>query len=118
MPAKKAVKPSTVEWVDMSLSVAESARMKEQYAEIDAILADIEKLLDSGYKLTLTADDYNDAFAAFIIPKGDDHVNKGKILAARGSDWAKAARGALFRHYVLFDGDAWTDHQKQVIDSD
>jgi len=118
MAAKKPIKKSTVQWVDISLSVAESKAMKDMYADGQKLSDDLEKLIDSGYKVTLSADTYNDAFACFIIPKDESNANFGMILTARGSDIWKAARGALFRHYVLFQGDKWTNHEKQVIDAD
>lgn len=118
MAAKKGRKQPKVEWVDMSLSKAEGDTMRKVYDDGEKVYADIERILDSGYKLTLSADEYNDCMACYIIPKGDDHVNAGAILTARGSDVWKAIRGALFRHYHLFNGDKWTDHGKQVVDAD
>lgn len=118
MAAKKPKNTSGVKWVDISLSVAESKAMKEAYAQGDKLSDDLERIIDSGYKITLSADTYNECFACYIIPKDEKNPNFGMILTARGSDIWKAARGALFRHYVLFQGDKWTDHEKQVIDSD
>jgi hypothetical protein len=118
MPAKKARKKSTVNWVDISLSKAESDKMKALYSDGEKLWGDLERTLDSGYKITLSADDYNDCLACYLVPKSEESVNFGAILTARGSDWIKALRGALYRHLVLFQGDKWTDHEKQVIDAD
>lgn len=118
MAAKKQKQQPTVEWVDISLSVEESAAMKKLYGDGDKLSADVERIQDDGYKLTLTSDSYNKCSACYVIPKHEDMVNYGKILTARGSDTWKAIRGALFRHYVLFQGDAWTNHEKQTVDVD
>lgn len=118
MATKKPTKNKKSPWVDISLSKAESEKMKALYSEGSRLWDDLERLLDSGYKVTLTADSYNDCMACYLIPKGDEHINADLILTARGSDWTKALRGALFRHFVLFQGDKWTNHEKQVIDGD
>lgn len=118
MAAKKVKNTSGVKWVDISLTVAESKAMKEAYADFEKLAGDIERIQDDGYKITLTDDTYNECSACYIIPKDEKNGNFGMILTARGSDTWKAIRGALFRHYVLFEGSKWTNHEKQVVDSD
>ncbi|HET8671482.1 MAG TPA: hypothetical protein VFM05_12890, partial [Candidatus Saccharimonadales bacterium] len=118
MAAKTKKQTNSIVWVDISLSAAEGKAMREMYATGEKLEGDLMRILDSGYKVTLSHDDYNNADACFLIPKGDDNPNTGMILTARGSDFWKALRGALFRHFVLFEGGKWTNHEKQVIDAD
>jgi len=116
--AKPRAKPkSDVIWVNIDLTLKQGEHMKQLYADHEKLLDDWQNLLESGYKVTVSQDTYNDCFSAYVIPVGEEHPNKGHILSARGSDFLKAVRGALYRHYVLFDA-VWTDHARQTIDSD
>jgi len=108
---------SDVKWVNLDLTLKQAAHMKETYLEGDKVLADWQNLLDSHYKVTVAEDLYNKCYSCYVIPVGDEHPNAGFILSARGSDFMKAVRGALYRHYALFDG-VWADHDRQVVDND
>jgi len=108
---------SDVKWVNIELTEKQGNHMREVYADVEKLLSDWQNLVESGYKVTVSEDKYNACFSAYVIPVGEEHPNKGHILSARAGDILKAVRGALFRHYVLFDG-VWTDHERQTIDAD
>ena len=117
MAKSKAKAFSDVKWVNIDLTSKQGDHMRELYSDLEKLLSDCQNLVETGYKVTFSADTYNECFSCYIIPVGDEHPNKGHILSARGSDVLKALRGAMYRHYALFDG-VWTDHERQTIDPD
>lgn len=118
MTRKSGSKPSTVAWIDINLTKEQSLAMKKLYSEEGRLADDTERLLDSGYKISLSQDKYNDCFACYIIPHDPGSVNLGKILTVRAFNMWNAIRGALYRHFVLFAGDNWTNHEQRSIDED
>jgi len=93
----------------------------EQKKEIKNAVWDIEvcdnavlQLCEENYKVTFSYDDYSSAYAAFITPKGDKHINAGFILTGRGSSPHKALKQAYYVHTQLFDRDwsAWKDDRR------
>lgn len=79
----------------------------------------IERLLDDGYNLSIKFDAYNDCISAFISPQARDNPLHGWILSGRGSTAFSAAMGAMYRHYVIFDG-VWPieDIRRNGLDDD
>jgi hypothetical protein len=83
------------------------------FDEIDNLLL---KLCEEGYRVTLRFDDRNDAFACWINPTGDEHLNAGLTLSGRGSTPLKALKQALYIHN-LFEGD-WANNYAQFKQED
>jgi len=80
----------------------------------------LSNLVSSGYQLSVREDKYNKCFAAWILPKDDKNPNTGLILPGRGSTACKAIKQALYKHYVLCDGQSWniltTDYTPEIDD--
>jgi len=106
-----------IEWVEVTLTDVQTADMRKTLNSPEIIMDGVLKLLESGYKLTLSWDYRNNAYACYIIPKDPKGDNGGKILSARGGSPLNAIRGALFRHYYVFD-QTWGDRRSSSIDED
>lgn len=106
-----------VQWVDVSLTTAQAADMKKVLHSADIIMDGLLKILESGYKMTLSWDARSNSYAAYIIPKDPKGDNGGKILSTRSASPLSAIRGAIFRHYYVFDGH-WGDRVSREIDED
>lgn len=122
MPAKRPTKASVstskpnganVQFVNYSLTTEQTKELKATKFGLDECENLLAQLTDSDYKVTLTFDDYNSAFACFIVPKSKDNPNFGYILSGRGSTPIKALKQAGYIHYQLFEGH-WLEYAQQV----
>jgi len=108
--SKEAVKPAAtntnaVQFINYELPEEERRRFKAwAHENAGEILTLLEKLLDDGYGFSCKWDDYGNCAAAFIQCRSETSPNKGWLLTGRGSTAFSAIAGALYRHYVLFEG--------------
>lgn len=66
----------------------------------------VDKLLDSGYSISIKPDPAHNCISAFLVPVGESCPNYGWLLSGRASSAVSAVMGIAFRHLVLFEG-AW-----------
>lgn len=64
----------------------------------------IDRLLDDGYRITLKYDTFSDAFSCFLQNSDEKSVNAGYILTGRSRSGSMALLAAVYRHYVIFEG--------------
>ena len=74
-------------------------------------------MIANGYKLSLMSDSQGPGYLCIIQPKDKEHRHYGWMLSGRGSTPEKALKQALFRHYVIFDGD-WPMDPNQLSSED
>lgn len=108
---------SDVKWVSVELTKQQAEDMKKLMPNADTILDGLLKLIESGYKASFSYDSYNSCHAVYVIPANEENGNSGYILSARSGSPMGALRGALYRHFVLFD-EQWGDRDRQVIDEE
>lgn len=102
-------------FVSVDLTKQQKEDMKERLPDERSVFEWLHKLQDSGYKFTIRSDDWNNCVACFVFPEEGTADNQGYILCGRGSDAFGAIRGALYRHYVVFEG-VWGNRDHQSID--
>ena len=68
----------------------------------------IERLVDSGYKLSTSHDDYNNTRQASLTCNNPKHPDYGWVLVARAPDSFNAIALVMFKHVVLLGGD-WSE---------
>lgn len=108
-----------VEFVSLELSEEQKGILKAQElvaGELDELAL---KLTESGYRISLKWDTFNECHACYLQSIEETGTNAGAILTGRGSTPLKALRQALFKHYVVLRED-WGSHrksrQREVID--
>jgi hypothetical protein len=113
-PTTKSVpsKPSDISWVNYTLSTEQKAELKSQDFDFDAAAI---RLTEENLKITISYDDFNECYSAFLIPKSAEHKNAGCILSGRGSTPIKAVKQAAYIHWNIFDGD-WSDARRPSRD--
>ena len=117
-PKKSGSKPAnSIQWVSVELTLEQGAEMRKTFPDADAIFDGALKLVEGGYKVTLRYDDYNKCHAAYVFAESEEHANGGMCLTSRGGSPLTALRGAVYRHFILFD-EAWGNRERQVIDAD
>lgn len=112
-PPKEKVKKERfngVQFINFNLSIEQRGACKSWALSLEDLDNFALQLAESDYKITLGYDNYSEAFACFVTPKGDKHVHAGWILSGRGSTPLKAFKQACFIHYHLFQED-WSEHQ-------
>ncbi len=79
----------------------------------------LDKLFDDGYNISIKHDAFTDAAACFIQPANDTSPNAGFILTGRSHSPTMAVGAALYRHYVLFEGE-WPvrDARSSLLDDE
>lgn len=65
------------------------------------------RLLETGYKLSLSPDELHHCVIVTITGKGAECPNAGYSLSARGPDWEGAMHMLMYKHTVLCDEMSW-----------
>ena len=78
----------------------------QQHLLDDAGMVDFAvKLVEGGYKLSLSWDDWNDCVVCTITLKGDKPGDNGSALSSRGPGVYEALSVAAFKFHEVFAGD-------------
>jgi len=112
-PSKGAAQPRSTKaerwnearFVQLELTDEQAKSLKATQVSADEIFAQMEKMIDDGYKFTIKFDGYGDCIGAWCQAATPDGPNSGIILTGRGSSAAKALKQLLYKHHVLLDGD-------------
>lgn len=95
------------QFVNYDLTADDKAAFKKwAHEQIQDAWDMVDKLLDSGYHVSIKRDTYNGCYGCFVICKSANDPNNGYILTGRGTTSQAALLGALYRHLVIFEG-AW-----------
>lgn len=108
MPTKNAPKNATKtpfnnQFVNYDLTKEEQALCKAWNFDLEDYFSVMDKLLDAGYKVGFSNDNYNKCYAAFLTPTKDTKDNQGLILSGRGSSPFKAFKQLVYKHFHIFD---------------
>lgn len=106
---KRAVRKETIEfqgYVEVRLDETQKKAFAAWRKENDNLGLLLDKLVEAGYRCSLSWDDYNEAYMASITTKDPQSTNAGWVLVGRGPDCVGAAYQALFKHYVVAK-EAW-----------
>jgi hypothetical protein len=104
---KPAARFNEARFVKRELTADEARACKASEFTAQMFADEVERLIDSGYKLTVKHDDYNHARACWITPVSADDENAGWILTGRGSTAVKALKQALYKWHVVGGGQPW-----------
>jgi len=108
-PAKsKPTQPrfNDVQFVNWSLSADEKIACKNWSLTQEDYDNAIGQLIEGGYKVTVSYDNFRSCFTASIVPTKDAKSNQGYILTGKGSTPLKAAKQALYIHFHIM-GEEW-----------
>lgn len=110
-PTPKPTQPrfNDVQFVNWSLSVEEKAAVKAWLLTLEEYDDFIGGLVEAGYKITISYDNFRSCFTASIVPTKDAKSNQGYILTGKGSTPFKAVRQAMYIHFYIMDGE-WSSY--------
>lgn len=101
------------EFINHTFDEGTKAKFKKWAAENSGDLGSIiDRLLDDGYNVSIKRDDFNEAFACYIIAASADSSNAGYILTGRSHEPQMAFLAAIYRHYVVFETEWPTEHSR------
>jgi len=108
---KPTAKPTTprfndVKFVNWSLSAEQKAACKEWNLSLEDFDEAYLVIIQAGYKITASYDDFRLCYTASIVPTKDAKSNQGFILTGKGSTPLKAIKQALYIHYHVM-GEEW-----------
>lgn len=92
-------------FVNYDMSDAERKAMKDWiYENRENLGTTMDRLLDSGFSISVKPDIAHNCVTAFLIPVGDENPYSGWLLSGRASTSISAVMGVAYRHLVLFEG--------------
>lgn len=106
-PKGKPTQPrfNDVQFVNWSLTDEEKAACKEWSVTMGDFDNALGKLIEEGYKVTVSYDNYRSCFTASIVPTKDAKMNVGYILTGKGSTPLKAIKQVLYIHFYIMGGE-------------
>lgn len=108
---KPADNRGTVSFLNYTLSKSEKSDLRKWRADHDGDFWTMcGDLLSSGVGISVSLDGRNQCVACYLRGSGLGGTDANTLLVGRGSSFESAVWGALFRHYVVFDGQWGADH--------
>jgi len=104
------------EFVNYELSADQVAAYRVWRSDIETIDLAWKEACENGYRFSTKYDDYNSAFAVYMLPdEGSD--NSGYILTGRGGTPLRALCECLYKHSELLRGD-WRSVRRSPVSTD
>jgi hypothetical protein len=104
-------------FINFSLTDDQKKALKALLYTAENFIEDLDRIANSGYKVSISWDDYGSCFACFWTQKDPKHENAGFVLTARGSTSLKAFKQAMYLHFQIFDG-SWADYYERPAAKD
>jgi len=105
------------EFVDLELSKAERAKLKDWCTDMLDLDAILQSVLAEGAKITVREDERNRCWVAFAFA-AEGTPNEGYILTGRGGSVSRALRQLAFKHHEVLDGDWASYHNRPGSDDE
>lgn len=102
-----------VQFVNWSLTEEHKAACKIWLKTLEDVEEALHSTIEAGYKVTLSYDTYRSCYTASIVPTKDAKSNQGFILTGKGSTPLKAAKQAMYIHYLVMD-EEWANYSNQA----
>jgi len=102
-----------VGFVNHRLSATDKERFDEWLKEVEltGVWGDLERLVDSHYKLSFKHDDYGGGVQASLTCADTKSSDYGLCLTARAPDFDNAVKLLLFKHFWLLGGEWFLFYQ-------
>lgn len=95
-------------FINYTLTEDDKATIKRIEFDSDDVLSWLDKVIDSGFKLTFSYDDYSHANMCVGTRQDKEHEDFGILLSGRGSTPAKAFRQWLYLKDSIIGDATWT----------
>lgn len=117
MAAKKPTQENEFRWVSLDLTDKQKKDMLSVLDTDETIWTGYLRLVEEGYKVQVTWEKRGKCHACYVFQTDPDGPNNKAGLSVRGASPRAAIRGALFRHYYVFEGD-WGAREGMEFDAD
>lgn len=97
-----------VDWVRCELTVQTREQLFKFDVKGEATFDTISKLVDDGYKLSVSSDKIHNCVGAYLTSPTNPTNGRKQCLSGRGPDVFGALRAVIFKHSVVLAGD-WGD---------
>lgn len=108
MPGKKKAterNPWEVDFIRCELDKSSKELLHKWDVKGELTFDTISKLIDDGYKLTISKDSANDSVGAWLTSPKSPSGERQQCLGARGPDVFGAMRTIVFKHSIILEGD-------------
>jgi len=92
-----------VQFVKCELDKQMREELKAQPVVLEELFNGLNRMVDSGYKLSFGYEQRNDCVGVYVTAPDQDHQFHGLCLSARGTDEVGALKAILFKHYTLLE---------------
>jgi len=106
---KKPVQNAFRGFINYQLTEDDKRAVKSIEFDADDVLSWLDKVIDSGFKITLSYDDYSHANMCVGTRADKNHEDFGILLSGRGSTPAKAFRQWLYIKDTIIGDATWTE---------
>lgn len=112
MPKKAADKrPSwEADFINCNLDKAAKEQLLKWDLKGEQTFDVISKLIDDGYKLSISADKSHDCVGAYLTSPDRGDGTRKSVLSARGPDLFGSLRAIAFKHSIILSGDWGNEH--------
>lgn len=114
-PQKTDAKSPFHGFVNYNLSEADKAKFHEfwRQSNTDNWGQYLNQLIDNGYKISLSYDNYNTAYSATMMCMKVGHPDQGWCLSGKGPDITTAIEVLFFKHFDLLK-EKWVENAKSI----
>lgn len=104
--SKSSARPSwEADFVSCELSKETKEQLKKWDVKGELTFDLVSKLVDDGYKLSISADKSHDCVGAYLTSPSSVDGSRKRILSARGPDLFGALRAIAFKHAIVLEGE-------------
>lgn len=88
-------------FIQCELTDKQKQTLKAQEMSLQEIEDTLVKLIQEGYKVSYSWDNYNHCYQAFLSTSDQESEHLGWILAGRGSLPSKSLKQLFYKHYAI-----------------
>jgi len=99
--ATKDSRIASVRWVNYRLTENDKAALESEVLQMNVVLGDFAEMVYSGYRLSVSYDEYSKAMQASLVCGAVDNPDNGFGISARHPDLDTALRSLLYKSSKL-----------------
>jgi hypothetical protein len=96
-------------WVNVTLSDTDKDAILSMDFDVESIMLAIASMVYSGYRFSVTFDEYSSALQVSLVCGNQDDPNYGLGMSSRHPDFDVALRSLWYKHQVMTRG-SWADY--------
>lgn len=105
------------QFVKCDLPVETKEMVKKWDEDYTLTIDNLERMIEDGYKISISRDKYNDCIGAFATHPDQQSPNNGFCLSARGPSMLNALKVLVYKHFNILQ-EKWYTEVDQAYERD